>query len=188
MQNTEDAKHAVDANLFRLGCQSWSVRGASGRRCRGGGGGLAKPPAQNKNFKSLLSPATKNTKLIISQKLRIAQKKSFTQKMSARLIPIYPESLVTFEKNYNFGAPRGRDIDARGVQTRYQILRSSIFFSTLYIFYAEIATSEGWGGGLPIGSWETTKFLNSSQNNSQNNSLQMSSTKSTMSQKLKTTQ
>ena len=50
----------------------------------------------------------KNTKSIISQKLKIAQKKSFMQKMSARSIPIYSENLTTFEESGIIGAPFGR--------------------------------------------------------------------------------
>ena len=38
----------------------------------------------------------KITKSIKSQKLRIAQKRSFMQKMNARLIPIYPVNLASF--------------------------------------------------------------------------------------------
>ena len=57
------------------------------------------PPAKKKNLQKSASPANKYTKSIISKKLRIAQKKSFKQQMSARSIPIYPANLATSEKN-----------------------------------------------------------------------------------------
>ena len=62
-----------------------------------------KAPRQKKNiyfFKFLLSPEEKNTKSILSQKIRIAQKKSFEEKkMSVTSIPIFPANLATFEEN-----------------------------------------------------------------------------------------
>ena len=45
-----------------------------------------------------------NTKSIISQKLRIAQEKSFTWKSITRSILIFPENLAAFEENLIFWA------------------------------------------------------------------------------------
>ena len=39
-------------------------------------------------------------KVTISQKIRIAQKKSFMEKMSARSIPITPANLATCEESW----------------------------------------------------------------------------------------
>ena len=49
--------------------------------------------------RSKIKLSSKNTKSIISQKIRIAQKKLFKQKMSARSIPIYRGNLTTFEES-----------------------------------------------------------------------------------------
>ena len=57
-------------------------------------------------FKFLLNLEGKNIKLIISQKLRIAQKKSYVQKMSVWSIPIFHENLANFEGNWFFGCPK----------------------------------------------------------------------------------
>ena len=73
----------LSINLLRLGC--------------GGGGGEARHP-KKKILQISVKSRKKNTKSIISQKLRIAQEKSFMQKMSARLIAIYSVNLVTFEE------------------------------------------------------------------------------------------
>ena len=79
--------------------------GAKPRRgVRGGGGGQWSPPP--KKFKFLLSPEGKNTKSVISQKLRIAQKKSFMPKMSVWSIQIFPANLATFKENLIFGRPK----------------------------------------------------------------------------------
>ena len=46
--------------------------------------------------------------MTISQKLKIAQKILFKEKMSARSIPIHSENLATFEESLIFGVPFGR--------------------------------------------------------------------------------
>ena len=59
-------------------------------------------------------------KVTVSQKLIIAQKISFMQKMSARSIPIYPEHFTSFEESWIFWPPK-RDM------MWYEILRPSFF-------------------------------------------------------------
>ena len=76
--------------------------GASGEGCEVGGEG----PAQKNVFNFLPSPAKKKYKTIISEKLKIAKKKSFMQKVSARSIPIYAANLATFEESRFFGRPK----------------------------------------------------------------------------------
>ena len=82
------------------------------------------------------------------------------QKMSVRYIPIYPANLATFQESWIFGAPKG---DMKYLCPTYLLgqfiyFMPNIYFSTLRIFYVEMATSEGGGGGLHNRSWETTKL------------------------------
>ena len=98
-------------------------------------------------LKFLPSPAKK--KSIISQKLRIAQKKSFMQILSVRLIPIYPANLTVFEIQVEFLAAKTPLLNARSAQTRYDV-------STLRIFYVKMAISERGVEGLHILRWEIT--------------------------------
>ena len=91
----------------------------------------------------------------ISQKLRIAQEKSFLQKMSARWIAIYLANLSTFEESWIYGTAFKRVWASVGPE-RDMIWNFTpiYFFSTLRIFYVDRATA---GGGLHIRSWETTR-------------------------------
>ena len=78
--------------------------------------------------------------------------------MNARLNPIYPENLATYEEIWIFGGPK-RPFLTAAVPKRDVIcnITAIIFVSTLRIFYVEMATSEE-GGGLHILSWETYEF------------------------------
>ena len=112
-------------------------------------------PIPTRVFKFLLSPTKKNTKLIISQKLRIAHKKSHScKKLAPDQFQSTLANFATFEKSCIFGAPFGN----LWRPTRYDVIWSFmpiIFFSTLYIFYVELATSErgpeGGVGGVSAG-------------------------------------
>ena len=61
------------------------------------GGGQSPLPSPKKSFIFVGSPAKINTKSIISKKLRFEKKKFLMQKMSARLIPIYPVNILSCE-------------------------------------------------------------------------------------------
>ena len=78
------------------GDQGWSLGGGCGR-------GGAKSTAQKKILQTSAQSRRKK-KPIISQKLRITQKKSFMQKFSTRSIPIYSANFATFEESWFFGA------------------------------------------------------------------------------------
>ena len=54
---------------------------------------------RNGSRESLSRTESTNRNSIIPQKIRVAQKKSFRQKISARTIPIYPRNLATFEES-----------------------------------------------------------------------------------------
>ena len=68
--------------------------------------------------------------------------------MSSRSIPIYPANIATFGESCIFSAPKTNFLDARGGQTRFDLLWNFtpiIFFSSLRIFYVKMATSEMGG-------------------------------------------
>ena len=64
------------------------------------------------------------------------------RKMSVRSIPIYIANLATFEENWILGVPFGRPY-------AYDVWNFTliIYFSTLRIFYVEMASSDGGEGG-----------------------------------------
>ena len=94
----------------------------------------------------------KNTKSIISQKLRIA-------KMSAKSIPIYSANLDTFEESWVFGCPK-RLIWTLAAPKQdmmwYEILRPSFFLGHYASFMSRWPLLMGRMGGLHIRRWEIT--------------------------------
>ena len=122
-------KDAADGNLFRLGCQSESVRGL-GWSPRWGVREETKP--------------------------HVSKTKNRTKKNT-------PANLTTFEESWIFGRPKRPFWTAAAPKPDmmwYEILCPPFSYSTLRIFYVEMAISEwGGGGGLHIRSWETTKML-----------------------------
>ena len=84
----------------------------------------------------------------MSQKLRIAQKKSFMQKNECQFNSNPPSKFGHFWRKLNFF---GHRLGARGAQTRNHVIGNFtliIFLSTLRIFYVKITTSDGGRGGL----------------------------------------
>ena len=86
------------------------------------------------------------------------------QKMSAKLIQIYPANLATFEESTIFGASFRRvwaPMAPKRDMMLYEIVRPSLF-SAQRIFYVKRATSEGGGkgGGLHVLTWNRTQIFN----------------------------
>ena len=104
---------------------------------------------------------TKDMQTIISQKLRIAQKKNhLCKKLASDQFQSTLQILPLLKKVKFFGAQnapfeRPHRPNAMWCNKKFYVHH---FFSTLRIFYVEIATSK-WEGGLHIGSWETTRIL-----------------------------
>ena len=110
------------------------------------------------NFKFQVLKET-NTKSIISQKLRIAQKKVIRIKNDRQINSNLPCKFSHFWRKLNFRAPITPLLDSHMSGTRYDVFNfQHVFsFSKLRIFYVKIATSEGGEGeDLHIVSWETT--------------------------------
>ena len=105
-------------------------------------------------FKSLLSPEEKNTKSIISQKLRIAQESHFCIKWACvRSIPIFPVNLVTFEENRIFGRPKRPfwiPAAPKHDMMWYEILHPSLFSVHCASFMSRWPLLMEGGGGLSV--------------------------------------
>ena len=107
---------------------------------------------EKKFFKFLPSPA-KKTKSIISQKLKIAQKKSFMQKMSVTSILIYPANLSTFEGSWLFEHPKRRFWTPTAPKRNmiwYEILCPSLFLAHCASFMSDDNFWKGEGLQLCI--------------------------------------
>ena len=88
-------------------------------------------------------------KVIIYQKLRIAQKKLFMRKMSARSIPIYPANLVIFEESWIFGGskhPCWTPVVPKRDMMWCKILRPSFFKAHWASFMSRRPLLRGWRG------------------------------------------
>ena len=82
-------------------------------------------------------------KVTISQKLRIAHKKSFVQKMSALSIPIYPANLAIFKESWCFGSP----VVGKRDMMWYEISRQPFFQLIAHILCQDGQFWLGMGGG-----------------------------------------
>ena len=112
---------------------------------------------RNGSRESLSRTESTNRNSIIPQKIRVAQKKSFRKKMSARTIPIYPRNLATFEESWILGSRLGACAPKRDMMW-YENLRPSLFSAHwAYLMPRWPILTEGGEGGLHILTWKTTK-------------------------------
>ena len=88
----------------------------------------------------------KITKSIISQKLRIAQKKVIHAKNERQINFNIPCKSGHFWRNSNFWTPKTTVLNGRSARKRYDMIWNFtpiIFSSTLSIFYVQMTTSDG---------------------------------------------